>query len=50
MSGLALAISHRLLRLYPAKYSLNRFRYSHAVRRMLKTSALLGRNERKPEA
>jgi hypothetical protein len=41
--------SHKLLRLYPARYSLNRFRYSHAARRMLKSSSLLGRNEREPE-
>jgi hypothetical protein len=50
MSGLALAISHGFLRLYPTRYSLNRFRYSHAARRMLETSPLLDRNEQKPEA
>ena len=50
MSGLALAISHGLLRLYPARYLLNRFRYSHAACRMLETSPLLDRNERAPES
>ena len=51
MSGLALAISHRLLRLYPARYSQNRFRFRRKLLwKLFKTAVQQGRSERRGEA